>query len=154
MSSHAPLLFARVAGWLIVPLYVVGDCTFFFLERAAGLWSETTLVENLEGVALDVGFGAFAVVGALLVTKRPTNAIGWIMAAVALMVAIFNAGGAYATYVMLTRGKPDALAVLGAWVANWYWFLMLALALIYLPLLFPNGRLPSRRWLPFALLGG
>ncbi|MDQ3864203.1 MAG: hypothetical protein M3317_12040 [Actinomycetota bacterium] len=118
MGSHAPLLFARIAGWLIVPLYVVGDCTYYLLERAAGLWSETSPVENVEGVALDVGFGAFAVVGALLVSRRPTNAIGWIMAAVALMVAIFNAGSAYATYVMLTRGEPDALAVVGAWTAN------------------------------------
>ncbi|MBA2712702.1 MAG: hypothetical protein H0U55_03985 [Rubrobacteraceae bacterium] len=33
------------------------------------------------------------------------------MSAIALMVAIFNAGGAYATYVMLTRGQPDALAI-------------------------------------------
>ena len=31
---------------------------------------------------------------------------------------------------------------------------MLSLALIYLPMLFPNGRLISRRWLPFALIGG
>jgi hypothetical protein len=28
------------------------------------------------------------------------------------------------------------------------------LVLVYLPLLFPDGRLPSRRWLPFALLMG
>jgi hypothetical protein len=31
---------------------------------------------------------------------------------------------------------------------------MLALALIYLPLLFPDGRLPSRRWLPIAVFAG
>ena len=53
-----------------------------------------------------------------------------------------------------TRGRPDALAVFGAWVANCYWFLMLALALIYLPMLFPDGRLLSRRWLPVAVIGG
>ena len=36
----------------------------------------------------------------------------------------------------------------------WYWYLALALALVYLPLLFPDGRLPSRRWLPVALVPG
>jgi hypothetical protein len=46
---------------------------------------------------------------------------------------------------MATRGRPDALAVFGAWAANCYWFLMLALALIYLPMLFPDGRFLSRR---------
>jgi hypothetical protein len=39
-------------------------------------------------------------------------------------------------------------------VANSYWFLMVALALIYLPLLFPDGRLLSRGWLPVAVLEG
>src|SRR5829696_2197104 len=154
--SPRPLLFAlgRVAGWLIVPLYVAGYCAYYSLRRSAWLGNGANLLDDVEGMVLDVGFGAFAVVGAILVAKRPTNLIGWIMAAVALMVSIFNAGGAYATYVMLTRGQPDALAVLGAWTANWYWFLMLALALIYLPMLFPDGRLPSWRWLPVAVLAG
>ena len=154
MSRRTLLFVARVAGWLIVPLYVAGDCAFYLLRRSAGLGNEANLIEDVESVVFDIGFGAFAVVGALLVAKRPSNLIGWIMAAVALMVAIFNAGGAYATYVMLTRGQPDALAVFGAWTANSYWFLMLALALFYLPLLFPDGHLPSRRWLPAAVLAG
>src|SRR5215211_4068761 len=154
--SRRTLLFAlaRVVAWLIVPLYVVGLCTYHLLERSAGLWNEENPLENVAWVGLDVGFAAFTVVGALLVAKRPTNAIGWILAAVGLMVAIFPAGGTYATYVMLTRGQPDALAVVGAWTFNWFWYLMLALALIYLPMLFPDGRLPSRRWLPVAVLAG
>jgi hypothetical protein len=142
MSSRTLFLVARVAGWLIVPLYI------------AGVWDSDAVVDNVAGVMLGVGFGAFAVVGALLVVRRPTNAIGWILAAVGLMVSIFNAGGGYATYVMATRARPDALVVFGAWVANCYWFLMLALALIYLPMLFPDGRLLSRRWLPVAVIGG
>jgi hypothetical protein len=141
---------ARVAGWLIVPLYIAGVCTAYVLQRHAGLPTE----HPVEHVVLIVGFGAFGVVGSLLVAKRPTNLVGWIMATIALMVAIFPAGGAYAAYVMATRGQLDALAVFGAWTQNWYWYLLLALALIYLPLLFPDGRLPSRRWLPVAVVPG
>jgi hypothetical protein len=70
------------------------------------------------------------------------------------MVGLFPTGDAYAAYVMTTRGEPDALAVLGAWVNSWYWFLLLALLFVYLPLLFPDGRLPSRRWLPVAVVVG
>jgi hypothetical protein len=154
MMRRSLTVVALVAGWLIVPLYVAGNCAFYLLRRGAGLGNGTNLLDDLEGTVLNVGFGAFAVVGALLVVKRPTNLIGWIMAAIALMVSIFNAGGAYATYVMLTRGQPDALAVVGAWTANCYWFVMLALALFYLPMLFPDGHLPSRRWLPVAVLAG
>jgi hypothetical protein len=86
--------------------------------------------------------------------KRPTNPISWIMAAIGLMGAIFPTGGTYAAYVMSTRGQPDALAVIGAWTQTWYWYLLIALAFIYLPLLFPDGRLPSRRWLSVAVLPG
>ncbi len=154
MSRRTLLLVARVAGWLIVPLFVAGTCTGYFLTYSAGFWDEDAMFDNVTSVMLSVGFGAFAVVGALLVVRRPTNTIGWILAATGLMVPIFNAGGGYATYVMATRGRPDALAIFGAWAANCYWFLMLALALIYLPMLFPDGRLLSRRWLPVAVLGG
>jgi hypothetical protein len=145
------LSFGRVAGWLVVLLYAAGICTDYVLQRRAGLGTNENPVEN---VALIAGFGAFAVVGALLVAKRPTNVISWIMAAVALMVAIFHAGDNYAAYVMVTRGHPDALAVVSAWTGSWYWYLLLALALVYLPLLFPDGRLLSRRWLPVAVLSG
>jgi hypothetical protein len=55
---------------------------------------------------------------------------------------------------MAHGNRPDALAVAGAWAGPWYWFVMLSLALIYLPMLFPDGRLFSRRWLPVAIIGG
>jgi hypothetical protein len=139
---------------LIVPLYIAATSAYYLLTLGAGFWDEDAVLDNVTGVMLSVGFGAFAVVGALLVVRRPTNAIGWILAAIGLMVSVFSAGGGYATYVMATRGRPDALAVLGAWAANCYWFLMLALALIYLPMLFPDGRLLSRRWLPVVVIGG
>jgi hypothetical protein len=150
MDSQTLLHFARAGAWLVIPLYVAGICTTYLLERSAGLPNG----HPVEDVVLWVGFGAFAVVGALLVMKRPTNLIGWIMATVALMVAIFPASGTYAAYVMATRGQPGAIAILGAWTQNWYWYVLLTLAFIYLPLLFPDGRLLSRRWLPFAIVPG
>jgi len=150
--SRRTLLFAlaRAVGWLIVPLYVAGVCAIYLLERSAGV----PPAYPMEDVVIRVGFGAFAVVGAVLVAKRPTNLSGWIMAMVALMMAIFHAGLIYAVYVMATRGQPDALAVAGAWIGNWYWYLLLALTLIYVPLFFPDGRLPSHRWVPVAVLPG
>ncbi len=154
-SRRTLFIVARAAGWLIVPLYVAGSCAYYLLIYGAGLWNEDAVVDNVTGVMLSVGFGSFAAVGALLVARRPTNAVGWILSAVGLMVStIFGAGSGYATYVVATRGRPDALAVLGAWAANCLWFVMLALALIYLPMLFPDGRLLSRRWLPVAVLAG
>lgn len=144
------LLLSRAVAWSVVPLYVAGICAFFWLERLVGVSGG----DPAEGAIIAVGFGAFAVVGALLVAKRPANPIGWILASVALMVGLFPAGDAYAAYVMTTQGRPDTLAILGAWMQSWYWYLLLGLTFVYLPLLFPDGRLPSRRWLPVALLAG
>ncbi len=131
-------------------MYVACVCTNYLLERSAKLPEE----HPVENAVLWLGFGAFAVVASLLVTKRPTNLVGWIMATVALMVAVFQAGGTYAAYVIATQGQPNALAVFGAWTYAWFWYPLLALAVIYLPLLFPDGRLLSRRWLPVAVVPG
>jgi MFS family permease len=153
-GPHPLRLAARVAAWLTVPLYVAGEIAYYFFTYSVEPWGQSSVVDHAQGMIIDAGFGVFAVVGALLLARRPANAIGWIMASIGLMVSVFNTGSAYASYVVATRGRPDVLAVLGAWCANWYWFVMLGLALIYLPMLFPNGRLISRRWLPFAVIGG
>ena len=142
-------LFARVVAWLVVPIYVTGIVALVVLERRIGSLGE----DPVEGLALFVGFGVFVVVGALLVAKRPGNPIGWILSGASLLVPV-AAGETYAAYVMTTRGRPDALAVVGVWANSWYWFMFIALAFIFLPLLFPDGRLPSRRWLPLAMLAG
>ncbi len=148
-SHRARRTFARAVAWMVVILYIAGICATYLLERGSGLRTHNLT----EDAVFLVGFGAVAAVGALLVAKRPTNVVGWILAA-ALMVGLFPTGDAYAAYVMTTRGEPDAFAVLGAWVQSWYWFLLLGLIFIYLPLLFPDGKLPSRRWLPVAVLVG
>jgi hypothetical protein len=143
-----------VVGYLIVPLYVAGVCAAYLLERGAGLGEEAGLIGTIQTALLNVSLGAFAVFGAMLVVKRPTNPIGWILTTNAFMLSVVIALGYYATYVMLTRGQADALAVFGAWIFNCFWFLLLALTFVYLPLLFPDGRLLSRRWLPVAIFAG
>ena len=140
---------ARMVAWLVVLIYVVGMAAIILLERRIGFQDET----SVEDLIIFVGFGMFAVVGALLVAKRPDNVIGWILSAASLVVGV-AASETYAAYVMTTRGQPDALAVFGAWANSWYWLLFLGLLFVYLPLLFPDGRLLSRRWLPVAVVPG
>jgi hypothetical protein len=142
-------LFARVVAWLVVALYVAGMAAIILLERRPGLRGE----DPVEDLVIFGGFSMFAVVGAVLVAKRPGNPTGWFLSAASLLVGC-AALETYAAYVMITRGRPDWLAVVGVWVNSWYWFLFIALAFIYLPLYFPDGRLPSRRWLPVAVIPG
>ena len=143
------MVFARVVAGLVVLLYVAGIAANRWLDRRIGPGGGNPV----EDAIMSVGFGMFALVGALLVARRPKNPIGWILGATSLVVAV-SALESYAAYVMTTTGRPDLLAVVGAWANGWYWFLFIVLAFIYLPLYFPDGRLPSRRWLPVAVLSG
>ena len=148
-SGRRSPLVARAAAGLVVAAYVVGMAAIVLLERRTGLGSENPV----EDLVIFGGFGMFAVVGALLVAKRPGNPIGWFLSASSLVVGV-AALETYAAYVMTTRGRPDWLAVVGAWANSWYWFMFIALAIVYLPLYFPDGRLPSRRWRPVAVIVG
>jgi hypothetical protein len=57
--------------------------------------------------------------------------------------------GTYAEYVLVTEpGFSLPGAPMMSWLGGWTWFLGYGLLLTYVPLLFPNGRLPSRRWRP------
>jgi MFS family permease len=103
-------------------------------------------------VLLVLGFSAFMVVGALVVAHRPGNAIGWLFSASALLAVTGQMAGQYAVYAFVTR--PGALpgATLALWYGSWPWWLVLALTLVFTPLLFPTGRLLSPHWRPVAWL--
>src|SRR3712207_610875 len=96
----------------------------------------------------------FSVVGALSAAHRPKNPIGWIFLAVALCYGLLSAGDDYATYALLTDPGSLPLGAEAAWLGQWIWAPGLGLILVFLPLLFPDGRPPSRRWRWVAWLGG
>jgi hypothetical protein len=97
---------------------------------------------------------SFSVVGALILSHRPENTIGWIFCAAALFQALSEFGLEYATYALITRPGALPLGAEMSWLADWIWALGLGLILVFLPLYFPDGRPPSRRWRPVAWLGG
>jgi len=101
-----------------------------------------------------LGFSAFMIVGALVVTHRPGNAIGWLFSASALLAITGQLADQYGLYGYVTRPGSLPGATLAAWYGSWPWWLVLALTLVFTPLLFPTGRLLSPRWRPVAWLAG
>jgi hypothetical protein len=87
-------------------------------------------------------FGAFGIVGALIIWQRPSNTLGWVLAAVGLLAAW---GASADAYVDLASDE-NLLYLVSVWISLWYWFPLLGLTLIFTPLLFPDGRPPSPRW--------
>jgi hypothetical protein len=87
----------------------------------------------------------FATVGAFVASRRPRNPIGWLFIAFGAAAALRFTGSQYATYALLTH--PGSLPA-GDFIASFavhLWHPGLGL-LIFSFLLFPHGRLPSRRW--------
>ena len=93
----------------------------------------------------------FAAVGGLIVSRRPGNRIGAIFLIVGLGTAIVFLAGQYAIHLVLTGLEPGTVGAWAAWLSGWF-EPMWVLALTSLILLFPDGHLPSRRWMPVALL--
>ena len=88
---------------------------------------------------------AYPTVGALIASRLPTNPIGWIFCGVGLLYGVRRFTGAYADHALL-----ENIALPGgeyaAWFSTWTGPAGLTLAGLFLMLLFPDGRLPSRRW--------
>jgi hypothetical protein len=101
-------------------------------------WLETSMVA--------VGY---ATVGAIVASRLPHSPVGWLFCAIGLTFGVSHFSAEYAAYALLapSRWLPGGEAF--AWLTSWVWVGGLGL-IVYLDLLFPNGRLPSARWRLFA----
>jgi hypothetical protein len=152
----------RTASWLAWSLAALSmvmflaSVAFFVLTRAAAqAEAPSTLVttRSIIDLLVSVPFLAFPLVGALIASRRPHNPIGWICLAVGLLWMLLGLFDFYGVYGL---AKPDTVpfpVVIYALV-EWLWLPTVGLLAIYLLLLFPDGRLPSRRWRPLAWLSG
>jgi hypothetical protein len=135
---------ARLA-WGLFALFLASGVAALVLQLLNGS-------RKLDDQILAVSFTVFAAVGALIASRVPTNAIGWIFLAVAALPALGFLSEEYSRYALVTRpgSLPGARAIV--WFGTWAWIPGVGLMGTFLLLLFPNGRLPSPRWRPVAWL--
>jgi hypothetical protein len=86
-------------------------------------------------------------IGAFLVRRRPGNRVGWVFAATSVLALNAFANQYPVTALLVHPGGP--LGGLAAWVASWGWTPSQFVPTL-LPLLFPDGSLPSPRWRGYA----
>ncbi len=101
-------------------------------------------------MAFMVPVGALLAVGTLIIVRRGRNVVGWLCWLGGLLAALAFGAGAYAELSMsLPGGLPGALAA--GWFDLWLGTAWVSVLLL-IPLVFPDGRLPSARWRPVALV--
>jgi hypothetical protein len=84
-------------------------------------------------------------VGAIVASRRPENPVGWLLCLSGLAVSTSTFASQYAIYALLAEPNSLPAGEGMAWIAAWMLPIMNGLQVSYL-MLFPTGRLPSRRW--------
>lgn len=87
-----------------------------------------------------------AAVGTLLAIRVPANAVGWLLLVAAVLLGV--------EFLALDYGAASRAVAAGSWpgtdVAMWLYGNLLALPVLIMavgiPLIFPDGRLPTPRW--------
>jgi signal transduction histidine kinase len=138
---------SRPSRW---PWVVLG---VFFSLAITGMIGVAVNGESLaEQIPNVIAFTLFGIVGALLLSRLPGNRVGGLLLFGAAVTAGSFAAGELMTYLVrdgITDGPAVVAVALGSTLG---WLVGIFPVILFLPLLFPDGHLPSRRWLPFAWL--
>jgi hypothetical protein len=140
----------RTTSWLAWSL--AGLCVAMFLASlvlhvlAHSPQEPTGNGDTLGELLIFVSFLAFPIVGALIASRQPKNPVGWICLAIGLFWTLIFVGDS------IPGSGPYPVTIDALTQATW--IPPVGLLGIYLILLFPDGKLPSRRWRPLAWLSG
>src|SRR5579859_2997908 len=148
-SSRHPAIFGR---WMAGPWLAWAMCLLVVLLALAGLalslsapaaahdlWS---IVNQALGAAFAIAFG---VVGALIFGSQPRNVIGRLLIVIGLSLGLGTVLPAAVSGTVTSAADPSPQLLLVSWFVSWSWWLLMGPLLLIL-LLFPAGRLLSRRW--------
>jgi signal transduction histidine kinase len=132
---------ARVAGglWLVALAFAISGGILQFLTRDVPV--EYYGIRGFQGVfGLIIGG-----TGWLIAARRRRNPIGWVFVGAGLASAFQAFNSAYATYSFARHGGALPLTNLFVWLAVWVWVFIVGPMATYVLMLFPEGRLETRR---------
>jgi signal transduction histidine kinase len=121
-----------------------------FLMLGPGQPLRDDMLGGVGGAAWQLLALAYATVGALIVSRLPGHRVGWLFAVLGLLLALSGLTYAYASWGLYAQGGE----VPGLAPAAIGWGLAILPLMGLSLLLFPDGRLPSRRWRPVAATSG
>ena len=109
-------------------------------------WDFSDVFGDVVNLAIPVG-------GFVLASRRPGNRMGWLALAAGLTLGLRSFADTYEQRALVAAPGSWPAGPAALWVSEWIWLISLALA-AFLFLLFPTGRLRSRRWRPAAWFVG
>jgi two-component system, NarL family, sensor kinase len=131
------------AVWLALTLGALGfgaGVAATIVTQAARSWGYSAY----DPVPLDIAIALFfSAMGVLVTWRKPANRVGWAM----LIIAAWDGVGVVCTTLTGAFSSPDAPAVpvlMG--VQQWFWSPPIWAISTLLPMIYPDGRLASRRW--------
>jgi hypothetical protein len=96
-------------------------------------------------VAMVAAFFAFPTMGALIISRRPENTVGWIFCVIGLGTATTSFSAAFTQHALASHTDTQLIVGLVEMLGNTVWPINLGMGTLLL-FLFPTGRLPSPRW--------
>ena len=138
---------ASAIAWSLAGLYIV------LVILGFRFWSEAASIEFAD-VWVFFAMLWFVVIGALIIGRHARHPIGWMFCLTALSFAAALFAQAYAIVAITAEHRGLPAGQLMAWLGFWISMPGTAVIALFLPLLFPSGRLPSRRWRPVAWAAG
>src|SRR4051794_8204618 len=134
----------RVPRWVPGALALLGvGCTLVAI--ALGLWLDAGRPVSPDDAALGL---LYPLVAALVLRRQPGNRVGWLLMTTAVTGPYLLAG----EYVVAQgAGAAGRLASFAVWISAWGFTVPYFVIIGLVPLYFPTGELPSRRWRPAAV---
>jgi PAS domain S-box-containing protein len=158
LSPRATALLARCLCALALTLTLLGLFLLLVSRSPVGvpLYAGAPVFDYwLENTVIAI---SFSTVGAIITPRLPPqNPIGWIFCSIGVIAGMRLFVSEYAIVTLLAEPSSVPAMLPGgevvAWISSWLWVSHIGL-LVFLALLFPDGRLPSSRWRPFGWLVG
>ena len=98
------------------------------------------------GLLITVVFLLYPLAGAVVVRSRPRNPIGWLLIATGLSWALVVDAIGYGDWAFKVHPGQIPGGAIVASVSLWAWAPAVAITGVFLLLVYPDGRLPGRRW--------
>ncbi len=89
---------------------------------------------------------AFAILGAVVVSRQPRNPVGWLMVLIGFFFMYIALSNELYLQVVLNTGETPGIVAYALWAGNWAWVFAILPGFTFLPLLFPTGRPLTARW--------